>query len=65
MIFNKEVNAQISGNKLVFKREEAKTFSRREKISQIPLTISEYRSRNIEILRGGDWKIEGNQRLSK
>ncbi|MFX1572638.1 MAG: leucine-rich repeat domain-containing protein [Promethearchaeota archaeon] len=61
MIFNKEINAQISGTKLIFKRKEEKPFSRSEKVTQIPLTISEYRSRNIEISRGGDWKIEGNQ----
>ena len=60
MILNKEIKAQIKGNKLVFKKEETGVSSKSQRGIQIPLTISEYRSRNIKILRGGDWKIEGN-----
>ena len=61
MILNKEIRAQIKGHKLVFKIEEAEVISKTKGRIEIPLTIGEYRSRNIKILRGGDWKIEGNQ----
>ncbi|MFX1569418.1 MAG: leucine-rich repeat domain-containing protein [Promethearchaeota archaeon] len=61
MILNKEINAQIKSQKVVFKREEVETFSKPIKVPPIPLNIGDYRSKNIKLLRGGDWKIEGNQ----
>ena len=61
MILNKEIKAQIKGHKLVFKKEEAEVIPTSKRRTLIPLNIGEYRSRNIKILRGGDWKIEGNQ----
>ena len=57
MIINKEVEAEIHGNTLIFKKIVPE--SKKEVIkSQLS---SEFNNRSIKILRGGDWKIEGNQ----
>lgn len=61
MIINKEIKAQIKSHKLVFKTEEVEAITKPKKIPPIPLSLGEYRSKNIKLLRGGDWKIEGNQ----
>lgn len=61
LILNKEINAQIKSHKLVFKKEEAEVIAKSKRRTEIPLTLSEYRSKNIKLSRGGDWKIERNQ----
>ncbi len=57
MIINKEIKAEINENILIFKKSTPE--SKEEiKISQPP---KEFNEKTIKILRGGDWKIEGNQ----
>jgi len=61
MIFNKEINAQISGNILIFKKGMPKIIPRPKELPQRTQSLGKPVSRNIKITRGGDWKIEGNQ----
>jgi len=61
MIFNKEIDAHISGNKLIFKRELGKIIPRPKELPKSFLSVGKPVSRNIHVMRGGDWKIEGNQ----
>jgi len=57
MIINKEVEAEIHGNTLIFKKIVPE--SKKEVIkSQLS---SEFNNKSIKISRGGDWKIEGIQ----
>lgn len=57
MIINKEIDAEIHGDTLSFKKTIPE-IKKEVKTSQIS---SEFSSKAIKILRGGDWKIEGNQ----
>jgi len=57
MIINKEIEAEIDEDSLIFKKSIPKSKEER-KISQHP---KEFNEKTIKILRGGDWKIEGNQ----
>ena len=60
IIFNKEIDAHISGNKLIFKREIIKSMPRIKELPKSFQTVGKPVSRNIHVMRGGDWKIEGN-----
>jgi len=57
MIINKEIDAEIHGDTLSFK----KTIPELKKEVKTSQLSSEFNSKTIKILRGGDWKIEGNQ----
>ena len=60
IIFNKEIDARISGNKLIFKREIIKSMPRIKELPKSFQSVGKPVSRNIHVMRGGDWKIEGN-----
>ena len=60
MIFNKEIDAHISGNNLIFKREIIKSLPRIKELPKSFQPVGKPVSRNIHVMRGGDWKIEGN-----
>jgi len=57
MIINKEIDAEIHGDTLSFK----KTIPELKKEVKTSQLSSEFNSKTIKILRGGDWKIKGNQ----
>ncbi len=57
MILQREINARIKGNSLVFVEDKPLVMTQRKK-EMLPRLL---KSEDIEILRGGDWKIEGNQ----
>ena len=61
MIYNKEIDAQINGNKLIFKRERERFIPRVKELPKRVHSLGKPVSENIKIMRGGDWKIEGNQ----
>jgi len=61
MIFNKEIEAHISGNTLIFKREIRKSIPRPKQLPKSFRSVGKPVSRHIHVMRGGDWKIEGNQ----
>jgi hypothetical protein len=62
MIINKEIEAEISGNVLKLRKEPEIT--RTETIqTQESMPSMKFKSKNISVLRGGDWKIEGDQSI--
>jgi len=56
MIRKKDLNARIKGEYLTFIQEESK-----ETVKKIIPESQYLKVKDINILRGGDWKIEGNQ----
>ncbi|MFX1371875.1 MAG: leucine-rich repeat domain-containing protein [Promethearchaeota archaeon] len=63
MIYNKEIDAQIRGNLLIFKKQviKPKLEPKLEEMPKLSQFLDESIKKNVKVLRGGDWKIEANQ----
>lgn len=61
MVFKGDISAQISGNKLIFKKQIPMITPPLKEPIPTPQPPSVFKSKELEVLRGGDWKIEGDQ----
>lgn len=61
MIFDGEIKAQIDGKSINFEKESSKITRSVEKTPSSTQSLSSFDPKQVEVLRGGDWKIEGGQ----
>ncbi|MFX1395049.1 MAG: hypothetical protein ACFFAH_15965, partial [Promethearchaeota archaeon] len=63
LIIDGEIEAEISGNILKLRKEPEITMSEPILQTQESLPSMKFEPKELSILRGGDWKVEGNQSI--
>ena len=63
LILDGEIEAEISGNILKFRKEIDVPVSEPPLKTQVSPTSIKFKPKELSVLRGGDWKVEGDQSI--
>ncbi|MFX1259979.1 MAG: PCI domain-containing protein [Promethearchaeota archaeon] len=63
LIINGELKAEIRGNMLILRKEPEITMPEPILQTQESLPSMKFEPKELSVLRGGDWKVEGNQSI--